>query len=93
VRSIYNDAVSNYTTEEEEPYSNSEYSDSEDDNMSVFSRRGLRTSGPYTNAYGNKRDGLNSPSRFSHKHRELAPNPYRKRETDTSSFSVQRQRN
>jgi Dullard-like phosphatase family protein len=61
--------------------------------MSVFSRRGVRATGPYTNTYGNERDGFNSPSRYSHKHREMTPNPYRKREVDLGKYTGQRQRN
>mgnify|MGYP007034015013 CR=1 FL=1 len=61
--------------------------------MSVFSRRVDGSGGVYTNAYGNARDGFNSPSRYTHKHQQLTPNPYRKREVEYADYTGQRLRN
>lgn len=60
--------------------------------MSVFSRRLDRAGGVYTNAYGNARDGFNSPSKYAHKNQQLTPNPYRRRETDQGDLTGQRYR-
>lgn len=84
-QAAYDETESDYTGDEE--YSDSdEYTESEDDNMSVFSRRGDRTAGVYTNAYGNKREGFNSPSRYSHKYRDVSPiNQNKKSSIDTTN--------
>lgn len=61
--------------------------------MSVFSRNGYnQTRGAYTNMYGNQRDGFNSPSRYPHKHRDLTPNPYKRKEIDQGTYTASRQR-
>ena len=90
--SVYTETDSDYTLDGDEEYTDSEYTASEDDNMSVFSRKGVRPGGQYTNTYGNKRDGFNSPSRYSHKFREMTPNPYRRRAKDLGTYTGQRQK-
>lgn len=70
--SVYTDSESEYTSDGEEEYTDeSDYT--EEDNLSIFSRRGVRRATPYTNSYGNEREGFNSPSRYSHKPREAKP--------------------
>jgi hypothetical protein len=86
--SVYTESDSEYTLDGEEEYTDSEYT--EDDNMSIFSRRGVRRNSPYTNTYGNEREGFNSPSRYSHKHREMTPNPYRRKNNDLGTYTGQR---
>lgn len=61
--------------------------------MSIFSRRRANRNTPYTNRYGNEREGFNSPSRYSHKHRDITPNPYtRIMNEDLGTYTSQRQR-
>ena len=62
--------------------------------MSVFSRRGVVPSGgAYTNAYIKNSDVFNSPSRYTHKQRDLTPNPYKRKDIDLGTYTGQRNKN